>query len=108
LKLGSKDAMEGNVLLVEYMKHNMLSLSQMCDQGHTLPFDSDKWKIRKEGSRKLVVTTIRTPNNIYVLNEIGKESWFLGKENESWPWHRRMSHMNFVNIVKIKRKEVVR
>jgi hypothetical protein len=55
-----------------------------------------------------VATTIRTPNNIYVLNEIGKERCCLGKENESWLWYRRMSHMNFDNLVKISRKEVVK
>jgi hypothetical protein len=32
VNLGSKDAMVENVLLVENMKHNMLSVSQMCDQ----------------------------------------------------------------------------
>jgi hypothetical protein len=108
VKLGSKDAMEENVLLVENMKHNLLSVSQMCDQGHTLLFDSKKCEIRKEGSGKLVVTTIRTPNNIYILNEIGKERCCLGKENESWLWHKRMGHMNFDNLVKINRKEAVR
>jgi hypothetical protein len=89
IKLGRKDAMEENVLLVEDMKHNLLSVSQMCDQGHTLQFDSEKCEIRKEGSGKLVATMIRTLNNIYVLNEIGKESCFLGKENESWLWHKK-------------------
>jgi hypothetical protein len=108
IKLGSKDAMEENVLLVEDMKHNLLSVSQMCDQGHTLQFDSEKCEIRKEGSGRLVATTIRTLNNIYVLNEIGKESCCLGKENESWLWHRRMGHMHFDNLVKINRKEAVR
>jgi hypothetical protein len=39
IKLGIKDAMEKNVLLVEDMKHYLVSLSQMCDQGHTLKFD---------------------------------------------------------------------
>jgi hypothetical protein len=52
------------------MKHNILSLSQMCDQGHKLAFNSEKCEIRKEGSGKLVGTTIRTSNNIYVLSEI--------------------------------------
>lgn len=33
IKLGNKDAMEENVLLVENMKHNLLSVNQMCDQG---------------------------------------------------------------------------
>jgi hypothetical protein len=108
IKLGSKDAKAENVLLVENMKHNFLSVSQMCDQGHRLIFDSEKCEIRKEGSGKLVATTVRTPNNIYILNEIGKEICFLGKENESWIWHRRMGHMNFDNLVKISKKEAVR
>jgi hypothetical protein len=76
VKLGSKDATTKNVLLVEDMKHNLLSVSQMCDQGHRLVFDSKKCEIRKEKSNKLVATTVRTPSNIYVLNEIGKEKCF--------------------------------
>jgi transposase InsO family protein len=80
----------------------------MCDQGHTLLFNSKKCEIRKEGPGKLVATTIRTPNNIYILNEIGKERCWLGKEDESWLWHKRMSHMHFDNLVKINRKEAIR
>jgi hypothetical protein len=80
----------------------------MCDQGHTLLFESKKCEIRKEGSGKLVVTTIRTPNNLYILNEIGNEGCYLGKENESWIWHRKMGHMKFNNLIKISRKELVR
>jgi hypothetical protein len=108
VNLGRKDAKEKNVLLVEDMKHNLLSVSQMCDQGHKLLFDSKKCEIRKEGSGRLVDTTIRTLNNIYVLNEIGKEICFLGKENESWISHKIMGHMNFSNLVKIRRKEVLK
>jgi hypothetical protein len=39
VNLGSKDAMAENVLLVENMNHNLLSVTQMCDLGHTLLFD---------------------------------------------------------------------
>jgi hypothetical protein len=108
VKLGSKDAMTKNVLLVEDMKHNLLSVSQMCDQGHRLVFDSKKCEIRKEESGKLVATVVRTPSNIYVLNEIGKERCCLGKDDESWLWHKRMGHINFDNLVKVSKKEVVR
>jgi len=99
--IGSKDAKAKNVLLVENMKHNLLSVYQMCDQAHRLLFDSEKCEIRKEWSRKLVAIIVRTPNNIYILNEIGKEICFLGRENESWLWHKIMGHMNFENLVKI-------
>jgi hypothetical protein len=96
--------MAENVLLFKNMKHNLLSVIQMCDQEHTLLFDSKKCKIMKEGSCKLVVTTIRTPNNIYILNEIRKKRCCLGKEDESFIWHRRMGYMNFDIFFKINRK----
>jgi hypothetical protein len=36
VEIGSKNVKEKNVLLVEYLKHNLLSVSKMCDQGYTL------------------------------------------------------------------------
>jgi hypothetical protein len=95
VNLGSKDAKVENFLLSENMNNNLLSVSQMCDQGHRLIFDSEKCEIRKEGSEKLVVTIVRNPKNIYILNEIGKEICFLGRENEIWLWHRIMGRMKF-------------
>jgi hypothetical protein len=55
-----------------------------------------------------VATMTRTPNNIYILNEIEEERCCLGKEDESWIWHRRMGHIHFDNLVKINKKQVVR
>jgi hypothetical protein len=56
----------------------------------------------------LVATATRTSSNIYVLSEIGNEKCFLGKEDESWLWHRRMGHMHFDNLVKVSKREEVR
>jgi transposase InsO family protein len=80
----------------------------MCDQGHKVTFNSQKCEIRKEGSGKLVATAVRTSSNIYVLSEIGNEKCCLGKEDESWLWHRRMGHMHFDNLVKVSKREAVR
>jgi hypothetical protein len=82
--IGNKNTKEENVLLVEDMKHNLLSVIQMCDQVHKVTFNSQKCKIRKYGSGKLIATTGRTSSNIYVLSEIGNEKCCLGKEDESW------------------------
>jgi hypothetical protein len=70
VRIGKKNEKAENVLLVEDMKHNLLSASQMCDEGHKVTFDSQKWEIRKEGSGKLVTTTTRTSGNICV-----KRNW---------------------------------
>jgi hypothetical protein len=49
-----------NVLYVEGLEHNLLSVSQMCDQGHTLTFDSQGYEIRKKGSGRLMTNAYRT------------------------------------------------
>jgi hypothetical protein len=108
VRIGNKNEKAENVLLVEDMKHNLLSVSQMCDQGHKVTFDSQKCEIRKEGLGKLVATAARTSSNIYVLSEIGNEKCCLGKEDESWLWHRRMGHMHFDILVKVSKREAVR
>jgi hypothetical protein len=90
------------------MKHNLLSVSQMCDGGLKITFGSQKCEIRKEGSRKLVATAAGNSSNIYVLSEIGNEKCCLGKEDESWLWHRRMGHTHFDNLAKFSKREAVR
>ena len=59
-----------NVLLVEDLKHNLLSVNKMCDQGYTLIFNSRKCEIKEADSGRLVATTTRSPNNIYILERV--------------------------------------
>ena len=40
VRIGNKDTKEKNVLLVQDMKHNLLSVIQMCDRGHKILFNS--------------------------------------------------------------------
>ena len=74
VRIGNKNIKAANVLPVGDMKHNLLSVRQMCDQGHKVTFDSQKCEIRKEGLGKLIATVARTSSNIYVLSEIEMKS----------------------------------
>ena len=47
ITLESKYSLAKNVLMVENMNNNMLSVGQMRDQGHTIVFNSTKCEIRK-------------------------------------------------------------
>jgi hypothetical protein len=53
VRIGNKNTNVENVLLVENMKHNLISVIQMCDQGHKITFDSKKCEIRKRRFRKI-------------------------------------------------------
>lgn len=68
-----------NVLYVESLKHNLLNVSQMCDQGHILTFNSQLCEIRKGCLTRLVAKEIITLINIYVLNEIKVEKCHMGQ-----------------------------
>jgi hypothetical protein len=70
-------------LPTEGLKHNLLSVIQMCDQGHNLTFHFQGYEIKKKGSRRLVENAYRISNNVYILNEIKGEKCYMGKTYES-------------------------
>ena len=57
ITLGRKYVIAKDVLLVETMNQNLFSVGQMCDQGHTMLFNSTKCEIRKGRYGKIVATT---------------------------------------------------
>jgi hypothetical protein len=67
-----------NVLYVEGLKHNLLCVSQMCDQGYNLTFHSKGCEIRKAGSRRLVANASRTLSNVYILDEVKRQKCCMG------------------------------
>jgi hypothetical protein len=56
-----------DVLLVDGLKHNMLSVIQMCDRGCEVVFTSNDCKINSLNSGQAVAKGIRTKNNVYML-----------------------------------------
>jgi hypothetical protein len=96
-----------DVLLVDGMKHNLLSVSQMCDRGCEVVFTSKDYKINPVNSGQVVAKGIRTGNNVYVLKE-NREECHLSKHDERWLWHRRLGHLNFDHLIKLKNLEEVK
>jgi hypothetical protein len=90
-----------DVLVVDDLKHNLLSVRQVCDKGCEVVFTSKDYKIKSLSSGQLVAKGIREKKNVYVLNE-EKEECHLSKYDESWLWHRRLGHLNFDHIIKLR------
>jgi hypothetical protein len=58
-----------DVMFVEGLKHNLLSVIEAYDQGCEVVFTSKDCRIKSVNSGKLVAKGIRTENNVYVLKE---------------------------------------
>ena len=70
----------GNVFLVKKLKPNLLSVRQTCDQGHMCIFDFKKCEIRRKDLGKLVGTAVRTPSNVYILEN--EEQCYMSQIDE--------------------------
>ena len=56
-----------NFIYVDGLKHNLLSVSQMCDQGTEVVFSSKECVVRDLNTSKTIIKGKRTPSNLYVL-----------------------------------------
>ena len=97
----------GNVLYVDGLKHNLLSVSQMCDQGTEVIFRTNGCFVRDLDTGKTMIRGKRTPNNLYLFEE-GQQQCYLSKEDEHWLWHRRLGHLSFSQIRKACKNQAVR
>ena len=68
VNLGNEKLKIENVLLVEDMKHNILSIKKLCDQGYNIILNSLKCEIIEVDLGRLVAIDTRNPNNIYILD----------------------------------------
>ncbi|XP_042953597.1 uncharacterized protein LOC122290115, partial [Carya illinoinensis] len=100
-----------DVLLVEGLKHNLLSISQLCDKGFTVTFKMDKCIILNNHNCNICFIAFRN-NNVYTIDfeEItSQDAICLSAQNEtSWLWHRRLGHANMELISKLSKNDLVR
>ena len=93
-----------DVLFVDGLKHNFLSVSQMCDRGCDVLFKAQDCEIRSTTTRKVLAKGFQTKNNAYILKVDSKE-YYIGKQDEPWLWHERLGHINFDHISILVRRE---
>ncbi|KAL8110097.1 hypothetical protein AgCh_025993 [Apium graveolens] len=101
------------VTLVDGLKHNLLSISQLCDKGNSVTFNSEACVVTNKRSNTVVLTGVRK-GNVYLadFNSSNAESvtCLLSKasQDESWLWHKKLSHLNFKTMNELVKKELVR
>ncbi|XP_063942640.1 uncharacterized protein LOC135150307 [Daucus carota subsp. sativus] len=102
-----------NVALVKGLKHNLLSISQLCDRGHQVWFSTEACVISDKKDNKVVLTGNRK-GNVYIadFNSTSADSltclFSKASLDESWLWHKKLSHLNFKAMNDLVRKDLVR
>ena len=105
--IGNEHFKIANVQLVTGLKYNLLSISQLCDNGYKVIFYPSHCSIlNKDG--KLVLTCPRS-KNVYTC-DISKHNnvCLITTQDDPWLWHRRLGHANMKLIKNISTNDHVR
>ena len=87
-----------DVLLVEGLNYNLLSISQLCDKGLRVIFEFNKCKVVDIQKNEVKLEGQRI-NDVYVidLNSSRNKNICLmaNKNTMTWQWHRKLGHASF-------------
>ena len=76
-----------DVLLVKNLQHNLLSVSQLCDKGNRVIFESRTCLVQQLCDDKIIMRGRRI-DNIYMVDldcvTSSNAKCFIGKEEQSW------------------------
>ena len=61
-------------MYVDGLKHRLLSVNQMCDQGNEVVFRSNRCVVRELDIGETMIKGIRMPNNLYILKGDNKNA----------------------------------
>ena len=89
-----------NVHYVDGLKHNLISISQLCDNDFEVGFKSDSCEIKHSSSNKVLFNGSRI-KNVYVLylDELPPESCFVSLEKDKWIWHKSSEIIDKVSMI---------
>jgi hypothetical protein len=100
-----------NVLLVESLGFNLLSVAQICALGYKCIFGSDDIEVISVDGSSMIFKGFRH-GSLYLVDFNASEaqltSYFLSKSSMRWLWHRRLGHVGMKRLNKLVRHNLVR
>ena len=92
------------------LKHNLLSISQLCDKGFKIEFNKNCCLISEAKCNEVIYIGKRL-GNIYMLNikqaSFHEQSCLVSKIDDTWLWHCRTAHINMHHLNNLVRKDLV-
>ncbi|GJZ29307.1 retrovirus-related pol polyprotein from transposon TNT 1-94 [Tanacetum coccineum] len=99
------------VAYVNGLKHNLISISQLCDAYFKVLFTKTQGTIFNENNEVVIIAPRRRDVYVIDMSSYNQESnaCFFTKTSTSvnWLWHKRQSHLNFKNINNLSKQNLV-
>jgi hypothetical protein len=93
-----------NVLRVDSLKYNLLSVSQLCEMGFNCFFTDVGVEVTKREDSSIVFTG-KLKNKLYLVDfsksKAKLETCLVAKSSMDLLWHRRLAHVGMRNLAKL-------
>ncbi|WVZ84819.1 hypothetical protein U9M48_031806 [Paspalum notatum var. saurae] len=100
-----------NVLLVDSLNFNLLSIGQLCDLGFQCLFKPNEVIVSKIDGGEEVFKGFRH-NNLHLVDFNSKkanlQACLFSKNSMGWLWHKRLAHIGMGTLKKVMKKDLVR
>ena len=119
IKKGEKKEIQ-NVYFAPGMKHNLMSIGQLIQNGYKMRMENDKCVIHEnDGSRNILAEVQMTKNKMFPLkietffsSQVGVASPLQSAlrsviEDPSWLWHLRYGHLGYAGLNLLSNKRMV-
>ncbi|KAA0036855.1 gag-pol polyprotein [Cucumis melo var. makuwa] len=94
------------VRYVDGLKANLISISQLCDQGYSVNFNNTGYVVTNKNNQ-VFMSGRREANNCYNWSSNGSNICHLTKIDQTWLWHRKLGHISLRSLDKVIRNEAV-
>jgi len=107
----SNDMSISNVLLVESLNLNLLSVAQLCDLGFNCIFGVDDVEIVIVDGSNLIVKGFRYENLYLIdfgLGEAKLSTCLFTKSSMGWLWHRKLTHVGMKQLDRLIKHDLIK
>jgi transposase InsO family protein len=99
-----------NILLVDSLSYNLLSVSQLCGMGYDCMFTNVDVKIlRREDSSVAFMGCLK--GKLYLVDfttsKVTPETCLVAKSDKGWLWHHRLAHVGMRNLAKLQKDNYI-
>ena len=104
----SNDNSISNILLVNLLSYNLLSVSQLCEMGYNCLFTDKGVEVyRREDSSIAFMGHLK--GKLYLVdftsNRVNLKTCLMAKSSMGWLWHRQLAHVGMRNLSKLQKRQ---
>jgi hypothetical protein len=106
----SKDYNLSNVLLVDFLNFNLLSIAQLCDNGYKCRFTSNDFEVTSLDGKDYIFKDFHH-ESLYLVDFSSKKASLttcsFSKASMSWLWHRSLGHVGMKQLNQLVKHDLV-